>query len=120
MRRREFIKTIAGSVAALPIAARAQQGSRLPTIGFLGSNASGWGPWTAAFAARLRELGWIEGRNIAIEYRWSEGSPTRVAETAVEFVRDGALMSYGTNLRDSWRRTASFVDKIVKGAKPCD
>jgi putative ABC transport system substrate-binding protein len=71
----------------LPIAAGAQQGSRLPTIGFLGSNVSGWAPWTAAFAARLRELGWIEGRNIAIEYRWSEGSPARVAETAAEFVR---------------------------------
>ena len=59
----------------------------MPTIGFLGSDASAWSPWTAAFVERLRELGWIEGRTIAIEYRWSEGRPERVAEIAAEFVR---------------------------------
>jgi putative ABC transport system substrate-binding protein len=53
----------------------------------LGSNASAWSPWTAAFVQRLRELGWIEGRTIGIEYRWSEGLPTRNAEIAAEFVR---------------------------------
>src|SRR5262249_3927194 len=60
---------------------------RLLTIGFLGTDASVWGPWTAAFVQRLRELGWTEGRNIAIEYRWSEGRPARHAEIAAEFVR---------------------------------
>jgi putative ABC transport system substrate-binding protein len=87
LKRREFIALLGSTAAVWPLAVRAQQGSRLPTIGFLGSNASGWGPWTAAFAARLRELGWIEGRTIAIEYRWSQGRPERVAETAAEFVR---------------------------------
>ena len=87
MRRRDFIKTVVGAVTAWPLAASAQQASKLRTIGFTGSNASAWRPWTDAFAGRLRELGWIEGRNIAIEYRWSEGRPTRVAEIAVEFVR---------------------------------
>jgi len=53
----------------------------------LGSNASAWSPWTVAFVKRLRELGWIEGRTIAIEYRWSEGRPERNAEIAAEFVR---------------------------------
>jgi putative tryptophan/tyrosine transport system substrate-binding protein len=53
----------------------------------LGASASGFAPWAAAFAARLRELGWIEGRTIAIEYRWSEGRPERYAEIAAEFVR---------------------------------
>jgi ABC-type uncharacterized transport system substrate-binding protein len=86
VRRRAFI-TLLGGAAAWPIAARAQQPAKLPTVGFLGSNASAWSPWTAAFVQRLRELGWIEGRTIAIEYRWSEGLPTRNAEIAAEFVR---------------------------------
>ena len=87
LRRRQFITLLGGSAAAWPLAMRAEQAGRLPTIGFLGSNASGWGPWAAAFAGRLRELGWIEGRTVAIEYRWSEGRPTSVGEIAVEFVR---------------------------------
>jgi putative tryptophan/tyrosine transport system substrate-binding protein len=60
---------------------------RLPIIGFLGADASAFSPWTAAFVAHLRELGWIEGRTIAIEYRWSEGRTERYAEIAAEFVR---------------------------------
>ena len=87
MRRRDFIKGIAGLAVSRPLAARSQQSGKLPTIGFLGSNASAWRPWTDAFAGRLRELGWIEGRTIAIEYRWSEGRPERNAEIAAEFVR---------------------------------
>jgi putative tryptophan/tyrosine transport system substrate-binding protein len=85
-RRREFIALL-GGVVACPLGARAQQAGKQPTIGFLGSNASAWRPWTEAFAGRLRELGWIEGRTIAIEYRWSEGRPERNAEIAAEFVR---------------------------------
>jgi putative tryptophan/tyrosine transport system substrate-binding protein len=87
IRRREFITLLGGAVATWPLAARAQQPAKLPTIGFLGSNASIWAPWTAAFVERLRALGWIEGRTIAIAYRWSEGQPERIAETAAEFVR---------------------------------
>ena len=86
MRRRDFI-TVAGGAAVWPIAAHAQQAGKLPTIGFLGASASGFAPWAAAFVARLRELGWVEGRNIAIEYRWSEGRLDRYAEIAAEFVR---------------------------------
>jgi putative ABC transport system substrate-binding protein len=86
MRRREFI-TLLGGATAWPIAARAQQSGKLPTIGFLGPDTTFWSPYTAAFAQRLRELGWIEGRTIAIEYRWSEGLPERNAEIAAEFVR---------------------------------
>jgi ABC-type uncharacterized transport system substrate-binding protein len=85
IKRREFV-ILLGAAAAWPLAARAQQ-SAMPTIGFLGSNASAWSPWTADFVQRLRELGWIEGRTIAIEYRWSEGLPERNAEIAAEFVR---------------------------------
>jgi putative ABC transport system substrate-binding protein len=87
MRRREFITLLGGAVAAWPLAARAQQAARLPTIGFLGADAMAFSPWTAAFVAHLRELGWIENRTIAIEYRWSEGRTERYAEIAAEFVR---------------------------------
>ena len=87
MRRRDFIKVIIGSAAAWPLPAWAQQAGKLPTIGFLGADAEGWRPWTDAFVARLHELGWIEGHNVAIEYRWNEGQPERIAEIAAEFIR---------------------------------
>ena len=88
MKRREFITLLGGAAAAWPLAARAQQPGKLPTIGFLGANRpSAQSEWTAAFVQRLRELGWIEGRSIAIEYRWAEGPSERYAEIAAEFVR---------------------------------
>ena len=88
MKRREFITLLGGAVATWPLAARAQQPGKLPTIGFLGSSTpSTFGPWVAAFMERLRELGWAEGRTIAIEYRWAEGHSERFAEIAAELVR---------------------------------
>ena len=88
MRRRTFITLVGGAAAAWPLAARAQQAGRLPTIGYLGTAApSAWAPWTAAFVERLRELGWIEGRTVAIQYRWAEGRSERLAEIAAELVR---------------------------------
>jgi putative ABC transport system substrate-binding protein len=87
MRRREFI-TLLGGAAAWPLAANAQQPAKLPTIGFIVSGTrSSHGQWVAAFAQRLRELGWIEGRTVAIEYRWADGRSGRSAEIAAEFVR---------------------------------
>src|SRR5258708_30811922 len=87
LRRREFIALLGGVAATWPFTTRAQQVGKLPTIGFLGADASAFSPWTAAFVAHLRELGWIENRNVAIEYRWSEGRTERYAEIAAEFVR---------------------------------
>jgi len=87
MQRREFITLAGGAAAGWPLAVRAQQADKLPVIGFLGADASAFSPWTDAFVARLRELGWIEGRTIAIEYRWSQGRTERYAEIAAEFVR---------------------------------
>ena len=88
MRRREFITLLGGAAAAWPRAARAQQPGKLPAIGFLGeSTPPAQSERTAAFVQRLRELGWIEGRTIAIEYRWAEGRAERFAEIANEYVR---------------------------------
>ena len=83
MRRREFITLLGGAAAAWPLAARAQQPGKLKTIGYMGSTTpSAQSPWTTPFFRRLRELGWIEGRNLAIEYRWAEGRNDRLAEIA--------------------------------------
>jgi len=88
MRRREFITLTGSAAAAWPLMARGQQPAKLPTIGYFGTaSASDWGPWTTAFGQRLRELGWIEGRTVAIHYRWTEGRAERLAEIAAEFVR---------------------------------
>jgi putative tryptophan/tyrosine transport system substrate-binding protein len=85
--RREFI-TLLGGAAAWPLAARAQQAARLPTVGYLGTAAaSAWAPWTAAFVQRLHELGWIDGRTVAIQYRWADGRAERWAEFAAELAR---------------------------------
>jgi putative ABC transport system substrate-binding protein len=86
--RRDFTALLDGAAAAWPLAARAQQPAKLPTIGYLGpSTLSAMSQWTASFVQRLRELGWVEGRNVAIEYRWAEGRAERPAEIAAEFVR---------------------------------
>ena len=87
MNRRKFV-TFFGGAAAWPLAARAQQAGKLPTIGYLsGTTNTLTASWTAAFAQRLRELGWIDGRTVAIEYRSMEGGNQRAAEVAAEFVR---------------------------------
>ena len=88
MKRREFITLLGGAAVAWPLAARAQQAGKLPTIGFLGTTTpSAWSQWVAAFVQRLRDFGWIEGRTIAVEYRWAEGRDERFVEIAAEFVQ---------------------------------
>ena len=87
MRRRDFIQVIGVTAVAWPLAARAQQ-ANLPTIGFLGAaTPTAWSQQVTAFTQRLRERGWIEGRTVAIEYRWADGRGERYAEIAAEFVR---------------------------------
>ena len=88
MRRREFLGVLGGAAAAWSQPARAQQPGKLPTVGFLGALKPTTDSFLlGAFVQRLRELGWIEGRNVAIEYRWAEGRTERFAEIAAEFVR---------------------------------
>jgi putative tryptophan/tyrosine transport system substrate-binding protein len=87
MKRRQFI-TLLGGAAAWPVAARAQQASKLPTIGFLADSApSEPSQRTAAFVQRLRDLGWIEGRSVTIEQRWAQGRYERFADVGAEFIR---------------------------------
>jgi putative tryptophan/tyrosine transport system substrate-binding protein len=87
IRRRELIAVLGGSAATWPLAARAQQAGKLPTIGFLAASPSIESQRVAAFVQRLRELAWIDGRNLAIEYRWAEGRNERYTEAAAELVR---------------------------------
>src|SRR5262249_1371854 len=99
MRRREFITLLGGAAVAWPLAARAQQQAKLPTIGLWGeSTLSAASQRVARFVQRLRELGWIEGRTVTIEYRWAEGRNERAAEIAAEFVqlKVDVIMTYGT------------------------
>jgi putative ABC transport system substrate-binding protein len=87
MRRRDFIVGLSAATA-FPFTARAQQRPKQPTIGFLGSaTAAAWRSWVARFTQQLRDLGWIEGSTVAIEYRWAEGRDERYAQFAAEFVR---------------------------------
>jgi putative tryptophan/tyrosine transport system substrate-binding protein len=87
MRRREFMTLLGGAVAWPPVA-RAQQSKKLPTIGVMGSATPlSWRHWVAAFVQRLGELGWSEGRTVAIEYRWAEGHTERFLEMATEFAQ---------------------------------
>ena len=103
MQRREFFIRLGGAVVfggaalAWPHAAHAQQPGKRPTIGFMGNNPAFWRPYVAAFVERLGELAWVDGRTIAIEYRWAEGRPERVAEIAADFVRLNVdvIVTYG-------------------------
>jgi putative ABC transport system substrate-binding protein len=88
MKRREFITLLGGAAVTWPLSARAQPSGKLTTIGFLGgATEPATRTWLAAFVQRLRELGWIEGRTVAIEVRWAEGHFDRFADIAAEFIR---------------------------------
>jgi len=90
---------LGGAAVGLPFAARAQQPAKLPTIGYIGSSVLLVdSPRDVAFLQRLRELGWVEGRTVAIEYRWAENRMERYAEIAAEFVRlkVDVIVAFGT------------------------
>jgi putative ABC transport system substrate-binding protein len=104
VRRREFIALV-GAAAPWPLVARAQQPGKRPIDGFLGdSTPLAEGERAAAFARRLHDLGWIEGRTIAIEYRWADGRNDRLAEIAGEFARLKVDSHWSFDLMDRFRR----------------
>ena len=121
MRRRKFIALLGGTAAtaAWPLAARAQRPpAKLPTIGFLGAaTAAVANQWVAAFERRLRELGWIEARTIAIEYRWAEGNSDRYAEIAAEFVRlkVDAIVTWGAAPVLAAKQATALIPIIFAG-----
>src|SRR5262245_9517450 len=117
IRRREFIATLGGAAAAWPLAAGAQQTAKLPTVGFLAaSTASIQGQWAAAFAQRLRELGWIDGRTVGIEVRSAEARPERFAEIAAEFVRLKVDVIVTTGIAAAAAKQATSIIPIVFAA----
>jgi putative ABC transport system substrate-binding protein len=99
MRRREFITLVGNAAAAWPMATRAEQPARLPTIGFLGLFTP-TNEWVAAFVQRLSDLRWVVGSTVAIEYRAADGRNDRLAELAAELVRlkVDAIVTLGTPL----------------------
>jgi putative ABC transport system substrate-binding protein len=112
VKRREFLSLVGGATAAWPIVARAQQRERMRHIGFLGTTTPpAWTSWTDAFVQRLRELGWIEGRNVTIEYRWAESRPERLSEIAAEFARlkVDVIFTAGASSAIAARRATSDV-----------
>jgi len=123
MIRREFITLLGGAAAAWPLAARAQQpAAKLPTIGFIGpSTASADVTRRAAFAKRLGELSWVDGRNLAIEYRWAEGVVSRAGEIAAEYAQqkvDVIVVSGDAQVLAAKRATAAIPIVIAAAADP--
>jgi putative ABC transport system substrate-binding protein len=112
MQRREFMTLLGGATAAWPLAVGAQPAAKLPTIGFLGAGTpSAYSQWVAAFVQRLHELGRLEGRNIAMEYRWAEGRNERYSEIAAEFVRIKAdvIVTVGTSATLAAQQATSVI-----------
>jgi putative tryptophan/tyrosine transport system substrate-binding protein len=119
MRRREFITLLGGAAAAWPLAARGQQPGKLPTIGFMGANNATWErASTDAFVQRLRELGWIENRTVAIEYRWAEGRDERFAEIAAEFIRlkVDVILTYATPSSIAAKKATAVIPIVFAAA----
>jgi putative tryptophan/tyrosine transport system substrate-binding protein len=88
MTRREFILALGGAAAAWPLAARAQQQSTTPVVGILGGHTGAeWTPFVSAFHVGLKEIGFVEGQNVRIEYRWAEGHYDRLPALAADLVR---------------------------------
>jgi putative ABC transport system substrate-binding protein len=108
-----------GGAAAWPLAARAQRPAKLPTIGFLVSGTPlSHGRWVATFRQRLGELGWIEGRTVAIEVRWAEGSSARAAEIAPELVQLKAdvIVTTGTPTTHAAKQATEVTPIVFIGA----
>jgi len=115
MTRRELITSLAGMAVAWPVVGRTQQPEKVPTIGFLGAGtASAYKEWVAGFVQRLRELNRVDGRNVAMEFRWADGRTERYPEIVEEFVRInvGVIVVVGTPATLAVKRATSQVPII--------
>jgi putative tryptophan/tyrosine transport system substrate-binding protein len=122
IRRREFIVTLGGAAVAWPLAARAQQ-SAMPVIGILASvSPAPYASYIAAVKEGLRQTGYVEGRNVAIEYRWAEGQYDRLPQQAIELVDRGiaviVLVGGGPTTAVAKAATATIPIVFVTGEDP--
>src|SRR5262245_19384601 len=117
MRRREFITLLGGAATGWPLVARAQQPRKLPTIGFLGATAASAAIGVGAFPQRLHELGWIEGRTVAIEYHWADARAERFAEIANDFVglNVDVIVTYGAPAAIAAKKATSVIPIVFTG-----
>jgi putative tryptophan/tyrosine transport system substrate-binding protein len=123
MRRREFIASLGGAAMAWPVAARAQQQPRMPVIGILGSpRVESYASRLPSFMQGLKEIGFIEGQNVAIQSRWANDDYGRLPDLAADLVRAGVslIVALGNNLtpRAAKNATATIPIVFVIGADP--
>jgi putative ABC transport system substrate-binding protein len=121
MKRRDFIKLGGSSMVAWPLAGRAQQPGKIPTIGFFGpASVEAWTPWTKAFVGRLAELGWIDGRTVNIVFRWANGHGDRFSEIAAEIVKlkVDLIVTSGSTTLQTKKQTAEIPIIFALASEP--
>src|SRR5580700_5734948 len=122
MRRREFMTLLGGTVVVWPLVARAQQPG-MPVIGFLGTRASGDDPQLlTAFRSGLKEAGYVEGQNVAIEYRFAENQYDRLPALAADLVRRqvAVIVANGRAAQAAKETTATTPIAFVAGFDPVE